>query len=89
MNSAKKINSHRWALQAFAPQLDPNVVMLLDVGTKPGDRSLYHLWKAFDVSPPFLSPTLKPNLSFSFPLVRNLSKKSIHVDDVFVIIFLI
>lgn len=48
--SAKKINSHRWALQAFAPQLDPNVVMLIDVGTKPGDRSLYHLWKAFDVS---------------------------------------
>ncbi|GAA5827776.1 hypothetical protein JCM5353_006413 [Sporobolomyces roseus] len=49
-NNAKKINSHRWALQAFAPQLDPNVVMLLDVGTKPGDRSLYHLWKAFDMN---------------------------------------
>ena len=27
--------------------------MLLDVGTKPGDRSLYHLWKAFDVSQAF------------------------------------
>ncbi|CEQ40167.1 SPOSA6832_01759 [Sporobolomyces salmonicolor] len=49
-NNAKKINSHRWALQAFAPQLDPNVVMLIDVGTKPGDRSLYHLWKAFDLN---------------------------------------
>ncbi|GAA5942835.1 uncharacterized protein JCM15063_002808 [Sporobolomyces koalae] len=49
-NNAKKINSHRWALQAFAPQLDPNVVMLIDVGTKPGDRSLYHLWKAFDMN---------------------------------------
>jgi hypothetical protein len=38
--SAKKINSHRWALQAFAPILDPNVVMLLDVGTKPAANSL-------------------------------------------------
>lgn len=48
--SAKKLNSHRWALEAFAPQLDPNVVMLIDVGTKPGDKSLYHLWKAFDLN---------------------------------------
>lgn len=47
--SAKKINSHRWALQAFAPQLDPRVVILLDVGTKPAAGSLYKLWKAFDV----------------------------------------
>jgi chitin synthase len=22
--------------------------MLIDAGTKPGDKSLYHLWKAFD-----------------------------------------
>ncbi|KAK4051671.1 Chitin synthase, class 3 [Microbotryomycetes sp. JL221] len=48
--NAKKLNSHRWALQAFAPQLDPNIVMLIDVGTKPGDKSLYHLWKAFDLN---------------------------------------
>ncbi|GAA6038072.1 hypothetical protein JCM8097_007532 [Rhodosporidiobolus ruineniae] len=48
-NNAKKINSHRWALQAFAPQLDPNVVMLIDVGTKPAPSSLY-LWKAFDMN---------------------------------------
>ncbi|GAA6023247.1 hypothetical protein JCM10207_005221 [Rhodosporidiobolus poonsookiae] len=48
-NNAKKINSHRWALQAFAPQLEPNVVMLIDVGTKPGPSSLY-LWKAFDMN---------------------------------------
>ncbi|ORY83474.1 chitin synthase-domain-containing protein [Leucosporidium creatinivorum] len=46
--NAKKLNSHRWALEALAPQLDPNVVMLIDAGTKPGDKSLYHLWKAFD-----------------------------------------
>ncbi|GAA5991239.1 hypothetical protein JCM11641_004030 [Rhodosporidiobolus odoratus] len=48
--NAKKINSHRWALQAFAPSLDPNVVMLIDVGTKPAPSSLYYLWKAFDMN---------------------------------------
>lgn len=50
IRSAKKINSHRWALQAFAPQLDPRVVVLIDVGTKPAAGSLYSLWKQFDVS---------------------------------------
>lgn len=24
--------------------------MLIDAGTKPGDKSLYHLWKAFDLN---------------------------------------
>ena len=28
--------------------LQPNVVVLLDVGTKPGPKSLYNLWKTFD-----------------------------------------
>lgn len=46
--NAKKINSHRWLFNAFCPQLQPNVCILLDVGTKPGKDSLYHLWKAFD-----------------------------------------
>lgn len=44
----KKINSHRWFFNAFCQQLQPNVTILLDVGTKPTDRSLYYLWKAFD-----------------------------------------
>lgn len=44
----KKINSHRWFFNAFCQQLQPNVTILLDVGTMPTDRSLYHLWKAFD-----------------------------------------
>ncbi|GAA5968593.1 hypothetical protein JCM8115_003796 [Rhodotorula mucilaginosa] len=48
--NAKKINSHRWALQAFAPQLDPRVVVLIDVGTKPAAGSLYSLWKQFDMN---------------------------------------
>lgn len=46
--NAKKINSHRWFFNSFCPLLDPNVCILLDVGTKPGKDSLYHLWKAFD-----------------------------------------
>ncbi|KEP53418.1 chitin synthase [Rhizoctonia solani 123E] len=46
----KKINSHRWFFNAFAPLLQPNVCVLLDVGTRPGTNSLYHLWKTFDVS---------------------------------------
>lgn len=32
---------------AFASMLQPNIVILLDVGTKPGPKSLYHLWSAF------------------------------------------
>jgi chitin synthase len=44
----KKLNSHRWFFNAFGQSLNPNVCILLDVGTKPGPKSLYHLWKAFD-----------------------------------------
>ncbi|KAL9017091.1 MAG: hypothetical protein Q9185_005551 [Variospora sp. 1 TL-2023] len=44
----KKLNSHRWFFNAFGKALSPNVCILLDVGTKPGFDSLYHLWKAFD-----------------------------------------
>ncbi|SGY80101.1 BQ5605_C008g05303 [Microbotryum silenes-dioicae] len=44
----KKLNSHRWAFNAFCHQLRPNVCVLLDVGTRPGGSSIYHLWKEFD-----------------------------------------
>ena len=44
----KKLNSHRWFFNAFGASISPNVCILLDVGTKPGPDSLYHLWKAFD-----------------------------------------
>jgi chitin synthase len=47
----KKLNSHRWALNAFAPVLRPNVVVLVDVGTKPTSQSIYQLWKTFDTDP--------------------------------------
>ncbi|CAG8568844.1 4391_t:CDS:2 [Diversispora eburnea] len=48
--NAKKINSHRWFFNAFGSVLNPNVCVLLDVGTKPGGSSIYHLWKAFDIN---------------------------------------
>lgn len=44
----KKLNSHRWFFNAFGKALQPNVCILLDVGTRPGNKSLYCLWKAFD-----------------------------------------
>jgi len=30
----KKLNSHRWFMSAFCPIINPNVIILLDVGTK-------------------------------------------------------
>ncbi|PWN49957.1 putative Chs4-chitin synthase 4 [Violaceomyces palustris] len=46
----KKINSHRWFFNAFGSILQPNVCILLDVGTMPRAKSIYHLWKAFDIN---------------------------------------
>jgi len=46
--NAKKLNSHRWFFNAFGPLLSPNITILLDVGTRPGATSIYHLWKTFD-----------------------------------------
>lgn len=48
--NAKKINSHRWCFNAVGRVLQPNVCILLDVGTMPRARSIYHLWKAFDIN---------------------------------------
>lgn len=47
----KKINSHRWAIQAFGSVLQPNICVLLDAGTRPGKDSIYYLWRAFDLNP--------------------------------------
>ena len=47
--NAKKINSHRWLFNAFCPLLNPNVCVLLDVGTRPNKSAIYNLWKAFDL----------------------------------------
>jgi chitin synthase len=46
--NSRKLNSHRWFFNAFGKALNPNICILLDVGTRPGGTSLYHLWKAFD-----------------------------------------
>ena len=48
--NTKKINSHRWFFNAFGPVLQPNVCILLDVGTRPENKSIYYLWKAFDLN---------------------------------------
>lgn len=48
--SQGKVNSHRWFFNAFGPILQPNICILLDTGAMPGPTSIYHLWKAFDIS---------------------------------------
>ncbi|KAG7194075.1 chitin synthase I [Scheffersomyces spartinae] len=49
--NAKKINSHRWCFQALGRVLDPKIVVLLDAGTEPSEKSLYNLWKEFERDP--------------------------------------
>ncbi|KAI5281874.1 Chitin synthase, class 2, partial [Ascosphaera aggregata] len=46
--NTKKLNSHRWLFNAFGQALEPNICIMLDVGTKPDPDAIYHLWKAFD-----------------------------------------
>ena len=45
--NAKKINSHRWLFNAFGRILNPEIVVLLDAGTKPGPKSILALWESF------------------------------------------
>jgi chitin synthase len=50
--NAKKLNSHKWLFRAIALSLNPQVVVLIDVGTRPKTLdSIYHLWRAFDRRP--------------------------------------
>ncbi|KAJ5622682.1 Chitin synthase C [Penicillium herquei] len=44
---SNKINSHRWIFNGFCRMLNPEVVVLLDAGTKPSKKSLLGLWQAF------------------------------------------
>ncbi|KAJ5266492.1 Chitin synthase C [Penicillium angulare] len=46
-NTSNKINSHRWIFNGFCRMLNPEVVVLLDAGTKPSKRALLGLWEAF------------------------------------------
>ncbi|KAI8811936.1 chitin synthase-domain-containing protein [Cladochytrium replicatum] len=50
-NNRKKIDSHGWAFRAFAPLLNPDVVVLFDMGTKPEPAALYHIWMHFKEDP--------------------------------------
>ncbi|KAK9322383.1 chitin synthase-domain-containing protein [Lipomyces orientalis] len=45
--NSKKINSHRWLFNAIGETLKPEICILLDAGTKPGQKSLLALWEAF------------------------------------------
>ncbi|KAF3392864.1 Chitin synthase C [Penicillium rolfsii] len=45
--SSNKINSHRWIFNAFSRLLNPEIVILLDAGTKPCKESVFKLWQAF------------------------------------------
>ncbi|PPR06579.1 hypothetical protein CVT24_001760 [Panaeolus cyanescens] len=47
----KKINSHRWLFNAIGRQLNPEICVLIDAGTKPGHKSIYYLWDAFYNNP--------------------------------------
>lgn len=47
----KKINSHRWFFEAFCPALQPQVCVLVDAGTRPEPKAIYHLWRVFDRNP--------------------------------------
>ena len=40
--NSKKINSHRWLFNAIGRQLNPEICVLLDAGTKPGHKAIYH-----------------------------------------------
>lgn len=46
----ESIHWQRWFFNAFGKVLEPNVCILIDVGTMPRNRSIYHLWKAFDAN---------------------------------------
>ncbi|KAJ3029787.1 UNVERIFIED_CONTAM: Chitin synthase, class 2 [Siphonaria sp. JEL0065] len=47
----KKINSHRWFFNGICQVLDPEVCILLDVGTRPTKQSFYQLYRAFERDP--------------------------------------
>ena len=46
--NAKKLNSHRWFFNACCAQLNPNVCILIDAGTRPSGTSLHALHKVFE-----------------------------------------
>jgi chitin synthase len=61
----KKLNSHRWFFNAFGLLIQPNVCVLLDVGTKPTSTSIYELWKC-DFFPPSIEVVVVDIVSLGF-----------------------
>ena len=47
----RKLNTHLWFFGGFCEFMNPNFVILLDVGTKSLEKSLYYLYKAMRVDP--------------------------------------
>lgn len=47
----RKLNTHLWFFGGFCELLNPEYVMLLDVGTKPLEGSLYYLYEAMHLYP--------------------------------------
>ncbi|KAG8533882.1 uncharacterized protein KY384_001623 [Bacidia gigantensis] len=45
--NSKKLNSHRWLFNAFGRILNPEVIVTIDVGTRPAPKSILALWEAF------------------------------------------
>lgn len=47
--NARKINSHRWFFNAVCQKIQPEVCILLDVGTKPLKDAFYNLYREFEL----------------------------------------
>ena len=47
----RKLNSHLWLFGGFCHEIQPDYVMLLDVGTRPLKNSLYYLYEAMQKNP--------------------------------------
>ena len=47
----RKLNTHLWFFGGFCEMINPDFVMLLDVGTKPLEGSLYYLYEAMHLYP--------------------------------------
>ncbi|KAF5352445.1 hypothetical protein D9756_005849 [Leucocoprinus leucothites] len=69
----KKLNSHRWFFNAFGPLIEPNVCILLDVGTKPTGTSIYELWKCRGCGLLLTSP-LAASQNFEYKISNILDK---------------
>lgn len=42
----RKLNTHLWFFGGFCEMFNPNYIMMLDVGTKPLEKSLFYLYEA-------------------------------------------